>query len=204
MSRAQASRSRGRKSKADTGELIRRRAIDLFAARGYANTSLDDIAAAVGIQKPSLYHYIAQKEDLLYEINSLLVNELIDEAQALLSDADDPVDKVRAFFRAGMRLIHRRHREVTIFLGERNATKRRTKRWKDIEQKRDDYQHLFERILSEGISEGYFRDMPVTPMALGMLGTISWAYRWYDPRGGYGPDELADLFAEMILDGIKK
>jgi AcrR family transcriptional regulator len=53
-----------------TREGIVEKAVELFAAKGYAGTSLNDIAAVVGIRKPSLYHYIKTEEDLLYEIDS--------------------------------------------------------------------------------------------------------------------------------------
>src|SRR5919204_4451489 len=49
-------------------EELTRIAARLFAERGYQGTSLADLAEAVGVQKPSLYHHIASKEDLLWEV----------------------------------------------------------------------------------------------------------------------------------------
>jgi AcrR family transcriptional regulator len=49
-------------------EELTRIAARLFAERGYQGTSLADLAAALGVQKPSLYHHIASKEDLLWEV----------------------------------------------------------------------------------------------------------------------------------------
>src|SRR3954454_8148252 len=49
-------------------EDLTRIAARLFAERGYQGTSLADLAGALGVQKPSLYHHIASKEDLLWEI----------------------------------------------------------------------------------------------------------------------------------------
>ena len=194
--------TKGGRTGSATREQVVRHAVELFAAKGYGNTSLDDIAVAVGIRKPSLYHYIDSKEDLLYEVDALLVQELLDEAERLLGEAQTPEDKLRAFFRAGMRLIAKRQAEVTIFLSERHAVDPTAERWAAIAAKRDDYQRMFEGILREGVESGLFRELPTTVAALGMLGTISWAFRWYDPGGAMGADEIADVFADVVLRGI--
>src|SRR4051794_19908483 len=47
---------------------LTRVAARLFAERGYQGTSLADLAEALGMQKASLYHHIASKEDLLWEV----------------------------------------------------------------------------------------------------------------------------------------
>src|SRR5919205_3249737 len=47
---------------------LTRIAARLFAERGYQGTSLADLAEALGVQKPSLYHHIDAKEDLLWEV----------------------------------------------------------------------------------------------------------------------------------------
>jgi AcrR family transcriptional regulator len=185
-----------------TREQIVRRAIELFASNGYAYTSLDDIARAVGIRKPSLYHYINGKEDLLYEIDALLVGELLEEARRLVAEASTHHEKLRAFFRAGMRLIARRQQEVTIFLGERHALDSSSPRWREIAKQRDEYEQMFGAVIVDGMDAGAFRRLPTTLAAVGMLGAISWAFRWYNPRGELGPDEIADLFADIVLNGI--
>jgi AcrR family transcriptional regulator len=193
-------RRRRRGGKVSTREQIVNRAVELFAENGYANTSLDDIAMAVGIKKPSIYHYIRTKEDLLYEIQRMLVEGLLDEVGAMLATASTPPEKVRAFFRGVLRLVARRQLEMTIFLNEA-APKSEGKRWREINAKRDEYQKLFEEVLAEGIQSGVFRPLPITLTALAALGTVTWAYRWYDARG-LSPDEIADLYVDIILNGI--
>ena len=49
-------------------EELTRIAARLFAEQGYQGTSLADLAEALGVQKPSLYHHIDSKEDLLWEV----------------------------------------------------------------------------------------------------------------------------------------
>jgi AcrR family transcriptional regulator len=175
-------------------------AVKLFAENGYANTSLDDIATAVGIKKPSIYHYIRTKEDLLYEIQRMLVEEIHSEISEMLATASTPPEKLRAFFRGVLRLIARRKLEMTILVNE-TAPESRGRRWREIDARRDEYQKLFEGVLDEGMRSGAFRPLPITLTALAALGTVTWAYRWYDARG-LSPDEIADLYVDIILNGI--
>lgn len=195
---------RGAVRETDTRQQILKRAVELFAESGYANTSIDDIAVAVGIRKASLYYHIRSKEDLLYEVYAVLAKEVLAESERLLKTAQTPEEKLRAFFRAGLRLIASRQREVTVFLGETHVLKSRSPRWREVAAQRDAHQRIFEDILNEGIAAGVFRRLPTTVAALGMLGTISWAYHWFHPRGAMSPDEIADLFADMVLNGIRR
>ncbi len=196
-----ARQQRAKPQDASTRERIVIHAVKHFARDGYANTSLDDIASSVGIKKPTLYHYIRTKEDLLYEIQGLLAQEVLDDVSALLEGASTPEEKVTAFFRAAFRLIARRQAEMTIFLNETQTLRARSKRWREINAKRGEYQKLFEAVLVEGMAAGAFRELPTNLTAMGMLGAVTWAYRWYSP-GGLEPDEIADLYVDIFLNGI--
>jgi TetR/AcrR family transcriptional regulator, cholesterol catabolism regulator len=184
-----------------TRELIVRRAAELFAEKGYSNTSLDDIAAGVGIKKPSLYHYIRTKEDLLYEIQQVLVEELFSEVNTLLDTATTPEEKVRAYFRAVLRLIARRKVEMVVYINESTA-RPVSGRLRKLGAKQDELQKMFEDVLSDGMADGVFRDLPPTLTALATLGSVSWAYRWYEASGSLPPDDVADLFVDIVLNGI--
>jgi AcrR family transcriptional regulator len=184
----------------NTRDQIVQTAVELFAQRGYAGTSLDDIARVVGIKKPSLYHYIVTKEDLLYEIQQVLVRDMLSELEALLATADTPQEKLQAFFRGALRMIARRKLEMTVFINEAPPDAR-GRRWKEIDGERDRYQKMFADMLQEGMDAGAFRQLPTTLTALGALGAVTWAYRWYDPDGA-SPDDVADLFADIVLNGI--
>jgi AcrR family transcriptional regulator len=90
---------------------------------------------------------------------------------------------------------------MTVFLNETQTLRARSKRWREINAKRGAYQKLFEDVLADGMAEGAFRRLPVNLTALGMLGTVTWAYRWYR-SDGLEPDEIADLYVDIVLNGI--
>src|SRR3984893_8372917 len=75
-----AGQSRDEQFAAKRSALIRK-AARAFSARGFYNTSLDDIAAQLGVTKPALYYYVKSKEDILYACH-VISNELGSEAMA--------------------------------------------------------------------------------------------------------------------------
>ena len=76
---------RGRASGYDTQRAqILARAARLFAQQGYSGTSMNQVAEACGVSKPSLYHYVRDKHQLLVEIAETHVARLL----ALIEEVD--------------------------------------------------------------------------------------------------------------------
>src|SRR3954469_25787231 len=82
---------------------LARQAARLFAEQGFHGTSMEDVAEAMGIQKPSLYEYVSSKQDLLYET----MREGAAAFHAALDGIDErlpAVDKLRLALRAHLRV----------------------------------------------------------------------------------------------------
>jgi TetR/AcrR family transcriptional regulator, cholesterol catabolism regulator len=161
------------------------------------------VAQATGIRKASLYHHISTKEDLLIEIQTLLVTELIEVTQSAVKAAVTPEDKLRAYMRASMGMLARNKDAVAVYLGETHRLKSKSKRWKDLAAKRSAVQKLFETVIAEGMASGAFRPFPLTALALAILGSTSWTYQWFNPNGSMSASDLADLVSDVVLDGIR-
>jgi len=72
-------------------------AADLFAERGYANVTVDDIGEAAGISGPALYHHFAGKEALLGEMLVGISQYLLDGGREVAARSDDAVRDLIAF-----------------------------------------------------------------------------------------------------------
>lgn len=177
-------------------------AAQVFSQHGYERATLEDVAEVVGIRKGSLYYHIRSKEDLLFVIHDHLADELIANTRTALATARSPEERLRLAMRVAMRLIADYRAEVTVFLHERHALT--SDRWRDVVAKRDAYQHIVEAILAEGIQQGAFRALPAGVITLGILGMINWGYQWFRRDGPLSADEIADLFADIVLNGVRK
>ncbi|HEY4277411.1 MAG TPA: TetR/AcrR family transcriptional regulator [Conexibacter sp.] len=176
-------------------------ATKVFSERGYHAASMAEIAEALGMRKPSLYHHVRKKEDLLFAIHEQLVDELIDETMGVLSSSETPAEKVRSVLRVALSFVARHRDGVTVFLQERSAVS--GERWNELVVKRDFYEQMVSRIIAEGAATGAFVDVPPTLAAKAVLAMANWGYTWFQPDGPLSAEEVADAFATIALRGLE-
>ena len=96
MSSAGLRRSRSAAPRLDRGDkrdAILRAAIDTFAARGFFNAQVADIARAAGVAAGTVYLYFRGKDDLLVSIFERTMKEAIADGRRSVERLDDPVDR---------------------------------------------------------------------------------------------------------------
>lgn len=182
-------------------EEIAQAAIKLFEQKGYHATSVQDIADEVGLQKGSLYHYISSKEELLMKI-----------AQQSISGFNRRLEKIiETEVSAKDRLILAIHNhivgvaanlEMTIVL-LREAFSLEPEHHQVIKAETDRYLNLWTKIIDEGIQTGEFKPGNSRLIALAILGSCNWLYRWYQEGGKLTPEEIGNYFAHIFLEGIQ-
>jgi TetR/AcrR family transcriptional regulator, cholesterol catabolism regulator len=178
---------------------LTRIAARLFAEQGYQGTSLADLAEELGVQKPSLYHHIASKEDLLWEV-------AWDGAEAFHAALDSvPPDapaseRIRLALRAHLAVVSGQLDIATVFVREwRYLTGERRERFVD-ERRR--YEERVRDLFRDGVERSELRtDLDVATAALLFLSAANWAYTWLRP--GSSTDELADRLFAALLDGMR-
>jgi len=177
-------------------------AAKIFKQKGYHHANISDIAAEVGLQKGSLYHYIKSKEDLLYDIFIFSIeqyikafSEIIKQSKqydiilkeaiiAHISPADSKLDR----FYVGIHEFH-------------NLTGGYKKIAREFLSK---YQGMWLDILEKGKQAGLFSpcfDSKITLFAI--FGMCNWSLIWFNPEEKYSRKDLGKMFAERILKGIK-
>jgi AcrR family transcriptional regulator len=178
---------------------LTRIAARLFAEKGYQGTSLADLADALGMQKPSLYHHIASKEDLLWEVAS-------EGAAAFhagldgVPEREPAVEKIRLALRAHLAVVAGQLDVATVFTREwRHLVGERRERFL-AERRR--YEERIRDLFREGVEGSDLRtDLDVATAALLFLSAANWAYTWLRPGGD--TDALADRFFAVLLDGMR-
>ena len=182
-------------------EDIIRAATRVFSDRGYHAASMAEIAEAVGIRKPSLYHHVRKKEDLLFLIHERMVDELIEQTMPVFNSSMTPAEKVRGALTIAMRFVARHRDGVTVFLTEQRAMS--GERWSELVVKRDFYEQMVHRIIAEGTASGAFVDVSPKIASKAILAMANWGYEWFQPDGPLSADEVADTFATIALKGLE-
>ena len=178
---------------------LARIAARLFAERGYQGTSLADLAAALGVQKPSLYHHIASKEDLLWEASWEGAEAFHDGLDGVPGDLP-AADRIRFALRAHLAVVAGQLDVATVFVRE----------WRYLEGERRErfvaerhrYEERIRGLFREGVEGSELRtDLDLATATLLFLSAANWAYTWLRP--GADTDRLADRLYDALLDGMR-
>lgn len=180
-------------------ERILRVAAELFAKNGYRATGVQELGKAVGLGRGALYYHIGSKEQLLFDIGFLHVENMVEFGETLLEEGTSAQDKIRRLSRALMRNIVDNLNEWTVFFHEVNALTGPAR--KPIVARRERYEQIWADIVAQGTQSGEFRK--VDPVAVkGLLGMHNYAYLWIRERGRLEPEEIADVFCDIIMPGL--
>jgi TetR/AcrR family transcriptional regulator, cholesterol catabolism regulator len=184
-------------------EAILHASTHLFHERGYAGTSMQDIADAVGIDKGNLYLHTCSKEDLLFEILERFSTLMLEKAAARAAAGNlTPHQQIEAILLDILAIIRDQRAYIDIFFHERHAL--HGPRWEAIERKRVAYEALVRDLIRRGQSDGVFRaDLDARIVTLGFFGMVNWSLFWLDPNGRVGVDEIARVFTTLFLDGLR-
>lgn len=172
----------------------------IFSRRGYHGTSMQHIADELGMRKPSLYHHVSAKEDLLFAIHQRLIDKLVDGTLEVVSSSLGPEEKLRRIILVNTRMVTGDVDAVSVFLKERDAIA--GERWAGVVAQRDVYERMVAGVIRDGVSSGVFADADPVLLTKAVLSMPSWASMWYRADGPMGAEELAELFSDVALYGL--
>jgi TetR/AcrR family transcriptional regulator len=184
---------------------LKRRAIldrsaELFAYRGYARTSMSEIAAACGTSKALLYHYYENKEQLLHDLLKAHFIKLDEAVQAADAVNAPPIERLRRLIAALLAAYQGADALHKVQINELAA----------LPLERQQELKSYERRLVE-LFAGVLRDINpalgkgnhlLKPVTMSLFGMINWSYLWFRPDGAISRAAYADLVTRMTVDGI--
>ncbi len=189
-------------------ETARRREIEdvastLFRERGYAGTSVRDIARAMDIQGASLYAHVASKQDVLRAIVERMASRFehaADDALQAIESADadaTPTARLAALTRAHVEVVTDDLGRATVFVHE----------WRSLEpdfrtrmaKRRDAYERRFRTVIADGVASGEFATVDPAAAAAFILTALNGLVAWYRPDGRVEPAAIASLFTDLTV-----
>ena len=178
--------------------LILETALRLFAERGYSGTSIRDIAAACGLQGPTIYSHYPSKEHVLAELVRIAHEEHLRRVRAALLDSQpDPRDQIRAYVRAHVGF----HTDFPMLavVGNTELHMLSPELGQPIFEVRKQSEQTLMDIAQRGIDRGVFK-VPHPWLAVAAIGGMGLRVAfWYAPEGAIAPALVADSYAEFAL-----
>ncbi|AYJ48813.1 TetR/AcrR family transcriptional regulator [Rhodococcus sp. P1Y] len=186
-------------------ELVEKQILDqatrLFAEKGFASTTLQDVADATGLTRPALYHYVANKDELL----SKLFSETTETPAAVLHEINNrtdlgPTEKLRKM--AASIALNQAQSSDRFKLIIRSETDLPDELSRTHQLSRRHVLKEFVVVIESGIRAGEMRPVDPRTAALGIIGMLNWV-AWWQPTGDSDSDRaVAVQLADMAVRAV--
>ncbi|MEX1004062.1 MAG: TetR/AcrR family transcriptional regulator [Acidimicrobiia bacterium] len=183
-------------------ERITDAAAELFLRNGYAQTSLRDIAATVGIKAGSIYYHFDSKEALFADILSQGIR-VMEDAFALVSTETrdgDGETRVRRHIGGHLSALFEHGPYTTNHVSAFHIAPPSVK--EAVIPARDRYEGAWVALFDDLVARGEMKgDMSPSLVRLSLFGAMNFAVEWFDPTRG-NLDELVTVIARQFWSGV--
>jgi AcrR family transcriptional regulator len=200
LRRRRRSRARNGGTSSSTRIDILKAAAKAFRKLGYHGATVEEIAAALHMKKGNLYYYFRNKEEILFACHQYSLDRLmllLDDVEQSGVQADEKLRRlVAAFVHTILDELH----GTALLLDLEALTPAHLKA---VIARRDRFERGVRQVLEDGIAEGHFGAGDPKLLAFAMFGAVNWIPRWFNPEGAATSQQIADLFADFFIRGLR-
>jgi TetR/AcrR family transcriptional regulator, cholesterol catabolism regulator len=194
--------AKAQRRKASKKDLILQKAAAMFREKGFAATSMRDLAETVGIEAASLYNHIRSKNEILEAICFDVANRFNTNLDIIEVSKQASIPKVESLLRFHIRQMVENYEEV--YVADRE--------WKHLEEpylsnfqnQRRAYRNKFASIIEEGIQKSEIKKIDAPTAVLIMLHAVSGIESWHRSKARINDRELEDNMIMIMIDGLRK
>jgi len=171
-----------------------------FNERGFHNTSLDDIAAALEVTKPTIYYYVTNKEQLLFQcfVTGLEpIRAALNDVKMSQAPGRERLNAVlRQYAQAiasefGWCMVRAEHQDLSPSMSEH------------IRALKAEIDQGIRRLLREGVRDGSIQPCDVKMTAFALAGALNWIPHWFREKQALTPAQIADAFVTLFEEGLR-
>jgi AcrR family transcriptional regulator len=178
-------------------ERIIEEAMKLFYERGFNGTTLDDIAAELGVTKPFIYTHFRSKVDLLAALCKPTIEMSLAAVENAAKGPGTPTERLYQAVVDFTNVVLSRQANIAIFFREEKNLM--PQQLAEINALRKKFDRVLSALLAEGVESGEFHIKDTHLAALALGGMVSWAYTWHRAGGRLKLDEMCARMAGLAL-----
>ncbi|HME19797.1 MAG TPA: TetR/AcrR family transcriptional regulator [Acetobacteraceae bacterium] len=181
-------------------ERILEEAVKLFYERGFTGTTLDDIAAELGVTKPFIYTHFRSKTDLLAALCKPTIELSLEAVAGAAKLPGSPTARLHRAIVDFTQVVLSRQANIAIYFREEKNLA--PDALAEINTLRKKFDRVLSNLLTGGIASGEFEISDVSLTALAIGGMISWAYTWHRPEGRLALEDMCQRMADLALQMV--
>jgi len=186
----------------DKRDALLRAAIDTFAARGFFNAQVADVARAAGVAAGTVYLYFRSKDDLLTSIFEKTMKEVIGEGRESIGKIEDPVERLREIARLHLGRLGRDRALAVVFQVELRQSTKFMERFSATQLR--EYLGIIRDVIADGQARGVFRSSVNSTLGAKLFfGALDeMATNWILSRRRYSLVSEADAIVDFFVGGL--
>lgn len=192
-----AQRQASRQAKRDAVLLA---AVRMFNTRGFHATSLDDVAASLGISKPTIYHYLGAKDQVLLECVTLGLRQLMAAAEDARAMPGTGLARLRTFLISYARVNMEDFGRCVIRTGDEMLSPESRQRFRYLKREIDT---ALRSLIRDAVADGSMAPVDERIAAFTFAGALNWPARWFDPNGPKSAQATAEQMADLLITGCE-
>jgi TetR/AcrR family transcriptional regulator, cholesterol catabolism regulator len=174
----------------------------LFREEGFRGTTLDQVAAELGVTRAALYHWVPSKEALLCDIHEEGMDLLVMGVREVERQDLPPLEKLARVLRNHVLVVADNLDTITVFFQDEASLPEGPAR--RLADRKRDYDHQLRALVGAAQADGAVRsELDRRVVVESLLGMCNWLYHWYDPAGRIEPERLADQIVDLALGGLR-
>jgi len=175
-------------------------AAELFWKKGFGATTTREIADSLGIRQASLYHHVASKEDLLYQLCVTSLEQFLRDVNGALDKPGPPLDRMRVLIHVHLTTLLKRQRSNAVMSTELRALTGAYRA--EVLKARAQYAGLVRGMIEEAQTAGFLRtDIASKYLCLALLNILNWTLLWFRMDDALSTDHLAEFISVIFLEG---
>lgn len=187
------------KARAAKREAVLRAAVQMFNERGFHQTSLDDVAASLGISKPTIYHYLGNKDQVLLECVTIGLSQLLAAAEQARQTDGNGAQRLRLFLTRYAQVNMDDFGRCVVRTGAEALGPDSRAQFQALKRKIDS---AMRELIEEGVADGSLAPTNTKLLGFALAGALNWPGRWHDPQGELPPARIAEELVAMLAQGF--
>ena len=180
-------------------QAVLRAAVRMFNERGFHATLLEDVAASLGVSKPTIYHYLGNKEQVLLECVAIGLQQFLEAADEAHRAPGSGLDRLRHFLTAYAQVNMDDFGRCVIRTGPEALSPEGAQSLRERKRRIDAAMRGF---IEEGMADGSIARTDPKLLAFTLAGALNWPARWHVAGGELSPKQIAGQMVDILTAGL--
>ncbi|MGR6330975.1 TetR/AcrR family transcriptional regulator [Sphingomonas sp. XXL09] len=174
-------------------------AVRMFNERGFHATSLDEVAASLGVSKPTVYHHLGNKDQVLFECVLIGLKQLQEAAAIAAARPGRGIDRLHDFLIRYAQINMDDFGRCVVRTGDEALSPESATRFRALKREID---QALRRLVEDGVADGSIAATDTRLLAFTLAGALNWPARWFVADGPLSAAEVAKQMVGMLIAGV--